>query len=164
MTFLIQPLADLMVPLYRIARNNPPSQRKEETEKFIQAACKTGFAATICFVEVLAQNAINKHAGPSLSTDLIGRLLGPTVIYGVVCNMHAYVGLLSRALYYSFVGMRANKPAETKTFYQYLDIAAIVFSLYVASKLKIHSSSSKLDQRIVHLSKNLASYIFEPTR
>lgn len=164
MAFLIQPVADLIVPLYRIARNNFHLQRKEETEKFIQAACKISLAAALCFVDGIAQNTINTHTDPSSGIHLIGKLVAIIIIYSPVFHMHAYTGFLSRVLYYSFIGTRANKPAETKNFWNYFDLAATVFSLYLTSKFKNHPFYYKLGQQIVHLSKSLTSNFFEPTR
>lgn len=164
MAFLIQPVADLIVPLGHIARGTDQKTRQEATEKFIQAACRTSLACVCFFVAYAADKAINKNAEPYSRTNLIGRLLALTIIYFPCGITHSYATILSRVLYHIFIGIRANKPTDMKAFSQCLDIGAAVLSLYAASRLKTHLHSSKLDQRIVHFSKYLASYFFEPPR
>lgn len=164
MTFLIQPVADLIVPLGHIARGTDQKTRQEATEKFIQAACRTSLACVCFFVAYAADKAINVNIEPYSRTNLIGRLLVLTIIYFPCGITHPYAATLSRVLSHTFIGIRANKPANTKAFSQCLDIGAAVLGLYAASRLKTRLHSSKLDQQIVHLSKNLASYFFETRR
>ena len=164
MAFLIQPVADLIVPLAHIARGTDQKTRQEATEKFIQAACRTSLACVCFFVAYAADKAINANIEPYSRNNLIGRLLALTLIYFPCGIMHPYAVILSRVLHHTFIGIRANKPADMKAFSQCLDIGAAVVGLYVASRLKTLLHSSKLDQQIVHLSQNLASYIFETRR
>ncbi|MBS0648675.1 MAG: hypothetical protein JSS10_05565 [Verrucomicrobia bacterium] len=149
MSFLIEPVTDLIVPLCRIANQRD----REETEKFFQATFRTGLAAAVFFLHVIADKVIAKTTEPQSMPNLSGSLVVLTIIFFATASVHPYVAILSETANISY------RSAKSQHFnLAPLQIVAIAFGLYLASKVKHCLSEYKLDQQITLLSKNLADY------
>ena len=160
MTFLTQPVTDLIVPLYGIARGNQQI-RQEATEKFIQAACRTGLAGAVFFIGTMAERFIHNYTDPFSNANVLGRIGALLIIYGFTTTLHPHAATLARTLHHSFVGLRAYQLPNTPNFYRSLclDLIAVIYGLYATSKTKSRLFQYKLDGEIIHLSQNLASYL-----
>jgi len=71
MAFLIQPVANLIVSLDTIEREADPKISKEETEKFIQVACRTGLAAIVFLCRNMLAIGINLYCASKSKPDLL---------------------------------------------------------------------------------------------
>lgn len=159
MTFLVQPATDLIIPLYRLATWSNPRQKREETEKFFQAAFRTGLAATVFFLHVMADKVIEKTTETQSMPNLSGSLVVLTIIFFATASVHPYVAILSETANISYRSMKSQNFNLAP-----LQIAAIAFGLYLASKIKYCLSEYKLDQQITNLSKTIAAYFFTTPR
>lgn len=154
MVFLIEPAADLIVPLCRIA-NRP---NREDTEKFFLAALRTALAAGMFFLFVTGDKVIEKTTVPLSMAHLIGRLGVMTIAFYATATLHPYAATISSAIAVSYCTARRENLCLAP-----LQIAAIVCGLYAASIYKSCLPLYPLDQQIFLLSKNLAAYFFTTT-
>ena len=146
MNFLIQPVADLTGPLYRIACGEP-SKRQEETEKFILAVLRTGLAAIVFFSARQSFMAKNKSAA------ILSWLFTLALAY-----VHNYSGLLGVINWYAFMGTRSEIFTQRLWLGKAIDMTFVITGLWVASECKHKLPyNCKLDPYLVRFSEMISS-------
>lgn len=149
MSFLIEPIADLTVPLYNIALG-APAKRQQETEKFILAILRTGVAAIVFFS--VRQGCLAKNDSVSFMLCSVSLML---------FSVHPYSGYLGVVNWCAFRGVRSLPLTQSLWLKKAIDMTAVVTGLWSASKLKIKlPHGARLDPYLVGFSKTISSRLF----